>query len=75
MELNNLTKENILKLIKKEVNLLLTTINAYINIDIIYFEIKHRNRLIYISIHIEIKNNKMLYSRNWITITSLISKQ
>jgi len=42
--------------------------------DVVYFETKTRNRLIYILTYIEDKNNKMLFnSRNWIAIVLLMS--
>jgi len=57
-ELNNLTQENILNLTP----LWFTNVSAYINMDIVYFEINcRRNRLIYIITHIEVKNNKILF--------------
>jgi len=36
--------------------------SAHVNIDVIYFEINHRNRLIYILTYMEVKNNKMLFN-------------
>jgi len=41
-------------------NLMSHLLNANVNMDIVYFEINHRNKWIYILICIEVKNNKIL---------------
>lgn len=35
--------------------------SVYINMDIVYFGTDYRNKLIYILIDMEVKNNKMFY--------------
>ena len=54
MELNHLTQENVD--IKFYLNLVYYLLNAYINMDDVYFEINHRNGLIYILTQMEVKN-------------------
>jgi len=58
MKLNNLTQKNVLNFTQ-----IYYLLNAYVNMNIVYFQSNHRNGLIYFDTD-EVKNNKMFNLRN-----------
>jgi len=43
-------------------NLVYYLLSAHVDINIVYFENTHRNRLIYILIYMEVKSSKLLFN-------------
>jgi len=63
IELNNLTQENVLNLTQMYcLHAYVNKKNAYINIFNILFWNCSQNRLIYVTTHMEVKNNKILFN-------------
>jgi len=52
IRLNNLTQHNYSICIQFDLNLFYYLLNSYVNMDDVYFEINHRNGLIYVLIDI-----------------------